>query len=419
MSPARLVIAATIALLVLLISASAPANAANGSISGRVTDEASNPIAGASVNAYLLGNSLFANGLTDSDGSYTINGLEPGNYRVVAAAAGFAFEVYDDTIDFAQATPVAVTSGADTPGIDFALSAGGGISGLVTDESGSPLAGIWVEASLAQGCCSSGGASTGPDGTYTIDSLAPGSYRVFAFSSLNSAAGEFYDDTSDPNSATLVEVQDGSITASIDFALPATGTISGRVTDEAANPIAGATVDALLAAGCCAFSVATTAADGTYTIAGLPAGSYLVFASAAGYASEYFDDAKDPDLADAVSVSAGADTPNVDFALAACGSAWAIASADDDCDGYATALEEFVGTDPLRLCDDGAAPSDWPADPNGDTIADIYDVLLFKPHFLAADPSPSYSRRYDLNADGVIDIDDILVFKPFFSKSCS
>jgi hypothetical protein len=314
---------------------------------------------------------------------------------------------------------VAVTSGANTPDIHFALSTGGGISGQVTDEAGNPLPGVFVEASLFEGCCSNGGASTGPDGIYTIVGLAPGSYRVLAFISPTSPAGVFYDNTTDLASATPVAIVDGAITPSIDFTLPSGGSISGTVTDESGNPIEGASVDALLFEGCCAFSVATTDFDGTYTIAGLPAGSYRLFASATGFASEYYDDTVDASLASPVPVADAADTPGMDFALAACNSPWPLADGDDDCDGYSTAVEKFIGTNPLMPCDDGLEPSDWPPDINGDATADLIDVILFKPHFFSSDPDPGYDRRFDLDMSSTVDLIDILVFKPYYSASCT
>jgi protocatechuate 3,4-dioxygenase beta subunit len=371
------------------------------------------------VNANPIEGCCFGGAPTDSDGTYTIDGLAPGTYRVVAAAPGFVFEIYDDTIDISLATPVTVTSGATAPDIDFALSTGGGISGQVRDEAGNPLQGVFVEASLIEGCCSNGGATTGPDGAYTIDGIAPGSYRVLAFISPTSPAGVFYNNTTDLASATPVAVADGAITPSIDFTLPTGGSISGRVTDESGNPIEGAPVDAMLFEGCCAFSVATTDSDGTYTIAGLPAGSYRLFASATGFASEYYDDTADASLASPIPVADGADTPGIDFALSACNSPWPIAAGDEDCDGYPTAVEKFIGTNPLMPCDDGLEPSDWPPDINGDTTADLIDVILFKPHFFTSDPDPGYEARFDLDMSGTIDLIDILVFKPYYSASCT
>ncbi len=51
-----------------------------GSISGKVTDEAGNGIAEVSV--YVNDSSVNYNGVTDSNGEYTVNGLPEGSYKI-------------------------------------------------------------------------------------------------------------------------------------------------------------------------------------------------------------------------------------------------------------------------------------------------------------------------------------------------
>jgi thermitase len=80
---------------------------------------------------------------------------------------------------------------------------------------------------------------------------------------------------------------------------PATGAISGTVTDAATHAaIAGATVST-------GQTSTTTGSGGTYTIANLPAGSYTVSVSASGYTG----------ASQVVSVTAGHTSSAVDFAL--------------------------------------------------------------------------------------------------------
>jgi thermitase len=80
---------------------------------------------------------------------------------------------------------------------------------------------------------------------------------------------------------------------------PATGAISGTVTDAATHAaIAGATVSN-------GQTSTTTGNDGTYTLGNLPAGSYTVSVSAAGYAG----------ASQVVSVTANQTTSSVNFAL--------------------------------------------------------------------------------------------------------
>ena len=64
-------------------------------------------------------------GYTDSDGAFTVGGLPGGDYRVWFYDCGlgtFLDEYYDNQTDLDSADPVAVIAGADTPGINAALS---------------------------------------------------------------------------------------------------------------------------------------------------------------------------------------------------------------------------------------------------------------------------------------------------------
>jgi protocatechuate 3,4-dioxygenase beta subunit len=95
--------------------------AKSGSISGYVYDKDGNPISDVSV--YAFSDVYPGNGAnTQSDGSYTIEGLLSGNYAVQVTMSGYISEYYDDVTDPGSATQVTVNAPDDTPGIDFALS---------------------------------------------------------------------------------------------------------------------------------------------------------------------------------------------------------------------------------------------------------------------------------------------------------
>lgn len=93
-----------------------------GNLTGTITDDPSGtPIAGAWVIA--IGPTGVAGGaVTAPDGSYTISGLAPGNYRatVVDPNGGRSQEYYDNSVDYAGASVFAVAAG-DTTNIDAAL----------------------------------------------------------------------------------------------------------------------------------------------------------------------------------------------------------------------------------------------------------------------------------------------------------
>jgi len=93
---------------------------------------------------------------------------------------GYASKYYNGTYDYSAATLVAAASGVTTPGINFALSPGGTISGKVINALGTPVAGAWVTADRNAGAGGGGWATSAADGTYLLTNLAPGSDVVGA-----------------------------------------------------------------------------------------------------------------------------------------------------------------------------------------------------------------------------------------------
>ena len=91
---------------------------------------------------------------------------------------------------------------------------------------------------------------------------------------------------------------------------------------------------------------------------------------------------------------------------------------DPDCDGWSTANENFIGTNPNLAC----STDNWPPDFNDSLQVDIFDVLfLAPPVFFSTPPGPPYDARLDLNADGtIIDIFDVLTMAPpIFFATCT
>ena len=184
----------------------------------------------------------------------------------------------------------------------------GAISGRVVDAAGEPLPGMFVSALGNPG--GSGFASTDIDGRYTLTDLPQGDYRI-SFSGAGFAT-EYFDNTSDRNEATLVTVTADAGAGGVDAALEKEAVISGRVVDASGLPLSGVFVSLTGSAG---YFGASTGADGRYYVSSLPAASYKVHFSKAGYAAEYFDSAPDLDSATAVVVAAGDSRTDVDASL--------------------------------------------------------------------------------------------------------
>jgi len=253
-------------------------NAGEGSIAGVVTKETDgHPIAGAFVHAFAMDNPfLYGMAETDGDGRYTISGLRSARYVVEVWSQDHLPELYDDATRYEEAALVEVIEPQRTAGIDFGLSMGGSITGVVRDAGGDPVAGAYVmgialdsleifgpndmegwsedadrwvgdesEGRLMP-AAREGWAVTGEDGAYRMGGLTTGEYRVQAQSSTRwYYASVWYDGVQRYGEATPIPVTTGEETAGIDMTLELPGMdsiISGRVTDAQGGPVAKAFV---------------------------------------------------------------------------------------------------------------------------------------------------------------------------------
>ncbi|MCH7652669.1 MAG: carboxypeptidase regulatory-like domain-containing protein, partial [Chloroflexi bacterium] len=328
-----------------------------GSLSGTVTDGGGNPVADAWVWADLY-DCCGGNGTaTGSDGTYSITGLAPGNYRVqvMAQEQGLTSEFYNGTSNWDQAASVAVVSGQDTPNIDFGLSAGGSISGNVSDGT-DPIANVWVWADSYDCCGGGNGGETDSSGDYTISGLPTGDFRVQVWAMDLGLVGQFYNNTGDWELADRVTVTADNTTPNIDFVLGAGGSLSGIVLDGNGDPVANVSIWAETFECCSGGNGSMTEADGTYKVDGLAPGDYRVqvFAQELGFAVGYYDGVTDWESANPVTVASGVDTPNIDFALAVGGSISGRVVADSDGVGIAGA---WVWAETLACCSGNGAPT--------------------------------------------------------------
>ncbi len=98
---------------------------------------------------------------------------------------------------------------------------------------------------------------------------------------------------------------------------------------------------------------------------------------------------------------------------------------EDDGDDFDDVDEQWMTTDELDSCPDGANPwgaekdDAWPPDFNADTVVDITDYLLFSAAFPSTEGSSNYNRRMDMNGDTVIDTTDALTFLAYFPSACT
>jgi hypothetical protein len=153
-----------------------------GSVTGTVRDSNGLPIANIQVSANSYDENYGFGGKTEANGTYVIRGVAAGLYRVMVWAEGtiYASKYYNNEINWDNATPVSVSAGQQTTGIDFSIDLGASISGVVKNSSGVGQTNIRVNCGVNDGF----GADdwTEANGFYKCDGLPVGyNYNVVAY----------------------------------------------------------------------------------------------------------------------------------------------------------------------------------------------------------------------------------------------
>jgi hypothetical protein len=268
-----------------MLGTAGSAVAATGSIGGTVTDESHAGIGGLYICAtsHDLMGPFGACDFTDGAGDYTIVGLEPGtyvvNFRDESPARNYVTEYYDDRETRAEATRINLGSGEAITGIDAELAEGGQIAGTVTDAvTHQPIEDIWVCAPSVAPSEETSCDRTDSEGKYAVNSLGTGNYRVeFSVDGEPNYIAEYYPGVSNSSEASQVSVTAGSITSGIDVAMHEGIQLTGQLTEAGTgDPVKWILVCALPAGNETERACDSSEPDGTYSIAGLPLGSYVV-----------------------------------------------------------------------------------------------------------------------------------------------
>lgn len=316
-------------------------------ITGRVTTGGSTPVGGVLVEfeSYdpVMGE-WWWHGSTETaaDGTYSYDGLSSGAYRVRFNGGGwvpaYLEEYYNDAVDAMSATDVVVGTGVTVPNIDADLAPAGRITGVVTG-AGQPLSAVTVPAEYTDpglmvmanvyrwntewlGWESIRSDVVDPaTGGYDVGGLPTGTYRVrfegdgigfFPFVPECYSGAAIIDDAQD------IVVTAGAVTSGIDADLALGGTVSGVVTD-GSGVVSDAWADVYRWNGMEweSYCGALNGADGSYTIYGLPAGTYRIgFSHPSGtYLTEFYGGVRTVDAATDVVVSAGASGTGIDAQL--------------------------------------------------------------------------------------------------------
>ncbi len=258
------------------------------SVSGQIfLNDTAHPLSAASIvlTGRTTGQVFITNALTD--GSFLVSGLVPDTYDVSLK-------------EYQLAAPVTVVVGSgNVTGVSIVAVPGGVISGsIVQSDSGAPLPNVPVAAVDENGDLFQGVSSS--NGLYTIENLPAGTYDV-------QAGGGSYVETDAPG----ITITAGALVPEINLALATAATVTGLVLDANGEGLAGAYVVMNDSDGNAVGDGATTNASGAYTLTGLPAGTYSLQASSAGFGTVTLNN---------VTVAAGAAMTAPDITLAAAGS---------------------------------------------------------------------------------------------------
>ena len=113
---------------------------------------------------------------------------------------------------------------------------------------------------------------------------------------------------------------------------------------------------------------------------------------------------------------------------------WSTPPGDADCDGYSTADEGVIGTDPLDPCANTPSANDeaddcWPSDFDDNQVINILDVGGVLPPVFQSSPGapdtngdtvPDWSERADLVPNGFINILDVgMTLPPYLGYMCT
>ncbi|MBH0156312.1 carboxypeptidase regulatory-like domain-containing protein [Fictibacillus sp. 5RED26] len=233
-----------------------------GILQGTVTSNTGSAVSGATV---LLSDNLgtvIASVTTSPTGAYTFGAVIPGHYTLTVSANNFQAATIGQNVPSNQTTTA-----------NFVLQPNPGtVSGTITG-SGGPIAGAIVEALSGTGIAVAT-ATTDGAGQYTINRLAPGSYRLRV---------------SAPAFQTFVvgfSVSAGQ-TVVVDVNLLANpGSIIGTVIDEDSGaPLPGASLKVVNSSGITDASV-TTDVNGQFSVDSLAPGTYVITFSSDGHGTK-------------------------------------------------------------------------------------------------------------------------------------
>ncbi len=234
--------------------------------------------------------------MTDAEGRYELTQLPAGRYQLKATRGGYVEVAYGQRRSFERGRPLELGEGAVLQKIDFALPPGAVVTGRVVDEAGEAVAHVSVSLERrryvdgARRLVAQSGSSTDDRGEFRIFGMPPGDYVIVAkFEARDLGSRDrvryvptYYPGTPVAGEAQRVTVGPGQEVPGITIALAraATATVRGVVRSSGQASLGPFTfVIAREVSGPQAYgetAMAIAAPDGSFAIAGLLPGGYVV-----------------------------------------------------------------------------------------------------------------------------------------------
>ncbi|HMP71938.1 MAG TPA: carboxypeptidase regulatory-like domain-containing protein [Kiritimatiellia bacterium] len=300
-------------------------------ITGTVTDGYGNPLADISVSAYRNTGMYFeqeASVDTTAFGAYSLTGLPPGTYRIQFRdwSGDYATEWYHNVLYEHAASLIELFNPWDVvTEVDAELDQATAIGGLVTDSDMNPLVHIWVLPYLWEDgewrALYDFQDSTFFDGVYNLRGLPQGIYILeFIDGGDGLYAKQYY--SGKTSKALADSFYSGPGLTKADAVMVMGSSISGTITGpNGVTPLEAAYAVVYHSEDLEDVAIGYSDEDGFYTVAGLAAGSYIVYFAHwdEAYAPEWYDDVYDVMNATRILVGPGEAVTGINASLSAGG----------------------------------------------------------------------------------------------------